>query len=421
MQEIELESKLSVDPASSQRGININNNNPNSSTITATRKNKYSARRSTVFDKGAMSLSQEQRQYIVAINKRNYDNNFYLNNIDQSIAYVIPYKYKCSAMMFLLLGIPYIIAKVSNKKFAEIRGVPCPVKEAEFYLIIDEYGNYHICEFSKKMLDAQYSLKTDNKGEVKSSESITTLYSNIEFKQTKEEYHVITYEYNQYFCYEKNRRRNSNNEYINGAYIFEAPVFSFRKAQNSQIYKTFFNQYLTGDDIYFQQSIYGVNKLTLKTLNFCTILLSQFKQFFFVYPLFAIALWIYEEYLFYIVIITGFIVTLIFTTYQKYLNKKSIIDFSLKKEKKITLVKGKGKEENDVNYEDLVPGQIIKVKEEDVLPCDCLLLEGFCSVIESTLTGESSSVMKYRLQNSDKMFNYSENSKSFCDIRTPRK
>jgi hypothetical protein len=52
--------------------------------------------------------------------------------------------------MFLLLGIPYIITRFSNKKLIEWRGEPCNFQEAKFYLIIDGYGNYHICNFTKK-------------------------------------------------------------------------------------------------------------------------------------------------------------------------------------------------------------------------------------------------------------------------------
>lgn len=407
MQEIELEERFSSERASKRR---LTGNSGDEG-----KKKSSTKRRSTIFDKAYLSLTLEQRKYRVNIIKRNYDNNFYLNNIDQSIAFVVPYKYKCSIWMFLLLGIPYIIAMCSNKKFAELRGIPCRVKEAEFYLIIDEFGNFHICHFEKKSFSSQTSLTANDNGEITSTESITTFFSNIEFTPTKEEYHVITYEYNHYFCHEKpnGKKQSSNTDYINDNYYFESPVFSFKSAQNSTIYKTFLKRYLTDEEIEFQRRIYGPNKLTLKTLNYFTILLGQFRNFFFIYPIPAIALWIYEQYLFYIVILVAFLVILFFTSYQKYLNKKSIIDFSLKKEKTITLVRGKGKISKGLNYEELVPGQIIKITEGEVLPCDCLLLEGFCSVIESTLTGESSSVMKYRLQNNDKTFSYTENSKSF--------
>ena len=95
------------------------------------------------------------------------------------------------------------------------------------------------------------------------------------------------------------------------------------------------------------------------------------------------------------------------------------MDFSLNKQEKILVYEGPQKSSRLIEYENLVPGQIIKVKEDDVLPCDCLLLDGFCSCIESSLTGESSSIMKYKLPKNSATFNYSENQKSylFCGTK----
>jgi cation-transporting ATPase 13A3/4/5 len=47
----------------------------------------------------------------------------------------------------------------------------------------------------------------------------------------------------------------------------------------------------------------------------------------------------------------------------------------------------------------LVPGDIIKVPETIVLPCDLLVLQGSCIVNEAILTGESIPVMKSPLPN----------------------
>ena len=94
MQEIELEEKFSSERASKRR---LTGNSGDEG-----KKKSSTKRRSTIFDKAYLSLTLEQRKFRVNIIKRNYDNNFYLNNIDQSIAFVIPYKYKCSIWMFLL-------------------------------------------------------------------------------------------------------------------------------------------------------------------------------------------------------------------------------------------------------------------------------------------------------------------------------
>ena len=127
------------------------------------------------FDLSNINLTNEQRKFSIEINKRSFENNFYINNIDQSISYVIPYKNICPITMFLFLGIPFIISLFSNKKYVEYRGKPCQFSEADFYLIIDGYGNYHICKYEKKYFDVHsnfYVLKRFKK-------NISTLFSNI--------------------------------------------------------------------------------------------------------------------------------------------------------------------------------------------------------------------------------------------------
>ena len=153
------------------------------------------------YDNNKLLLTQQQRLFLVNIIKRNYDNNIYLNNTDQSISFVIPYKYKCPLFMFLLLGIPFIITKFSNKKLIEWRGEPCSFHEANFYLIIDGYGNYHICNFTKKYFNIHFKTCNQLRG-FRTKKHIPTLFSSIDFKE-KEEYHEIIYVYNKYYCYKK--------------------------------------------------------------------------------------------------------------------------------------------------------------------------------------------------------------------------
>ena len=412
------------------------------------------------YDKSRIILTPQQKQYKVNIIKRNYNNNIYLNNIDQSISFVIPYKYKCSIYMFLLLGIPYIITKFSNRKLIEWRGEPCSVKDANFYLIVDGYGNYHICNFTRKHFNTSFSAENRIKGY--DNKYISTLFSSIELSE-KEEYHEIFYVYNKYYCYRKaeimdsnnnNIKRNLNeafddvknknivktsnssnemsndsfhnlnnhlnrNIYQNKDYYFESPVFNLACTTNKNIYNIFNNYYLKQKEIKFQLSIYGQNKLVLKVINYLTIIIEKLLNFVTIYVLCVIIFFWYENYFFFIFILILSVILIIITTYQKYLNKKKVVDFSLNKQEKITLYEGPQKPTRLIEYENLVPGQIIKIKEEDVLPCDCLLLDGFCSCIESSLTGESSSIMKYKLPKNSAIFNYSENQKSylFCGTK----
>ena len=466
--EIELSSKGSNSPSKSihnkrkSRTLYKYNkyNDKNSDYLILENKRKLSRlTKKTYYDKSRINLTPQQKQYKVNIIKRNYNNNIYLNNIDQSISFVIPYKYKCSIYMFLLLGIPYIITKFSNRKLIEWRGEPCRVKDANFYLIVDGYGNYHICNFTKKHFNTRFNAENRLKGY--DNKYISTLFSSIELSE-KEEYHEIFYVYNKYYCYRKgeiinnnNTRKNLNevfddmknknnnnikssnsdvevsndnsarnmsyhsNRFYNRNYYFESPVFNLSCTTNKNIYNIFNNYYLKQKEIKFQLNIYGQNKLVLKVINYLTIILEKLLSFVTIYILCVIIFFWYENYFFFIFILILSVILIIITTYQKYLNKKKVVDFSLNKQEKITVYEGPQKPSRLIEYENLVPGQIIKIKEEDVLPCDCLLLDGFCSCIESSLTGESSSIMKYKLPKNSATFNYSENQKSylFCGTK----
>jgi cation-transporting ATPase 13A3/4/5 len=54
-----------------------------------------------------------------------------------------------------------------------------------------------------------------------------------------------------------------------------------------------------------------------------------------------------------------------------------------------------------VGSEELLPGDVIKVPENILFPCDFILLSGSVIVNEAILTGESIPVMKSSLLNSD--------------------
>ena len=396
----------------------------------------------TYYDKSKINLTPEQKQYRVNIIKRNLNNNIYINNIDQSIYFVIPYKYKCSIYMFIFLGIPYLITKCSNRKLIEWRSEPCKVSEADFYLIIDGYGNYHISKFTRKSFNPNFNAENRIKGY--DNKYISTLFSSISIYNNIE-YHEIFYVYNKYYCYKKSKEKDdikknlneifeeekdnnlnsiSNKTFkqsnrLNKDYYFESQIFDMSFTSNDNIYNIFNNNFMKQKEIQFQQDVYGPNKLILKNINFFKILFEKLLSFVTIYILFIIVFYWFENYYFFICILVLSVILLMITTYQKYLNQKKVVDFSINKQEKISIYEGPKNPPRLIDYENLVPGQIIKVKEKDILPCDCLLLEGFCSVIESSLTGESSSIMKYKLPKNSSNFIYSENMKSylFCGTK----
>lgn len=70
----------------------------------------------------------------------------------------------------------------------------------------------------------------------------------------------------------------------------------------------------------------------------------------------------------------------------------------------------------------LVPGDIMVVPNEQILPCDMILIEGSCVVNESMLTGESIPIVKSCITDSQEIYDPSDklNSQShtlFCGTK----
>lgn len=61
---------------------------------------------------------------------------------------------------------------------------------------------------------------------------------------------------------------------------------------------------------------------------------------------------------------------------------------------------------------DLLPGDLIEIPENSVMPCDIIILNGSCIMNECMLTGESIPVLKSSLPYNNLMFSPMEDNKS---------
>ena len=61
---------------------------------------------------------------------------------------------------------------------------------------------------------------------------------------------------------------------------------------------------------------------------------------------------------------------------------------------------------------DLLPGDLIEIPENSIMPCDIIILNGSCIMNECMLTGESIPVLKNSLPYNNLMFSPTEDNKS---------
>lgn len=109
-------------------------------------------------------------------------------------------------------------------------------------------------------------------------------------------------------------------------------------------------------------------------------------------------LWYFDGYRYYaaciLIISVMSVVTSLLETMKNLKNIRSMAHYSCP-----IRVMRSGDEDSLINIEstELVPGDIIEIPENCILPCDITLFTGSCIVNESMLTGESIPVIKNAL------------------------
>ena len=116
--------------------------------------------------------------------------------------------------------------------------------------------------------------------------------------------------------------------------------------------------------------------------------------------------------LLYLLAISILIIKLIFK-YIKFIKKlgkdrslDGLIEYKVKRK---YLKEQKTKGYNKVKNIDLVPGDILSLNEGEIIPCDCILLDGECILSESKLIGKVDTTIKSPLRSDNDYFNYKKN------------
>ena len=330
----------------------------------------------------------------IKVKKRTNENYTHIVNIDSKIVSVTTWrKSKMKFRLYLILnfftlGLLHIISLFIPKLYLKIYCNQSLPTNSDFFLIEDVYNNFTLCKtIYKKSSNAKMSNNNDHNND-KNNDNITILF---EYKSTKYKFDITT---------------NSI-----------CPVyFNLSLYSNKTIIDSLMDGINTPEKYNRSIDTYGKNIMNMNImLIYQNLIRKDLPNCAVVF--FSGALCLYCNFtefgcLLYLLAISILIIKLIFK-YIKFIKKlgkdrslDGLIEYKVKR-KYIKEQKTKGY--NKVKNIDLVPGDILSLNEGEIIPCDCILLDGECILSESKLIGKVDTTIKSPLRSDNDYFNYKKN------------
>ena len=409
-------------------------------------------------------MIKEVGLYSRLISKRNTTHD---NLVDMSIEKITLWKKDkkkriCELILyFISFGIVFILEYFFPKLSLKLRCYPAYIDDADYVEIINKRGKSKLIKlyaefFGNKEIEMQNLdikdntkddenendlINNDDKEEEENEDVEDSMYKKINKKEKKDEvmYDIdIDYERkrlleedekfdvenNRYLIQKKHLKCDKYFFYLNNKYQYEENECLF-------VPNTFFiNRYTIEEIIKMKNGIpnssiisklsnkYGPNKIQIKNQGIIKSILKEASNIYNIYVLFCIIIWLFMGYYFSIIIVLIIsIIQIIISTKNKLDNIHSLSG----EENKKSIVIRQG-QEVQIESENIIPGDIVILKPDEnngdiYIPCDGIILEGFCTVNESDLTGENTLVLKKEINinasNKNEFFDYLKYKNSF--------
>lgn len=156
--------------------------------------------------------------------------------------------------------------------------------------------------------------------------------------------------------------------------------------------------------------IYGKNDIEIQVKNIFILFFEEVLTPFYFFQIFSIIIWLIE--LYWIYALALFITSLISASISLYQTRKNLMNLKEMSRNKCTVCRITNGKRDFVTSTELIPGDMIEIDKNMVLPCDTILISGQCVMNESMLTGESIPVIKSELSNDEKTFSPTDNRSS---------
>jgi len=202
-----------------------------------------------------------------------------------------------------------------------------------------------------------------------------------------------------------------NYKFFRYIYISSLDSFQSLKYKLNTTYRSIHSkctQGLYNSDIEIQRKIFGECDIKLKIGSYFKFLYEELEDPFYLFDLFSIILWYIDEYELYATIITITTIFSLMTNAFEERRNQLLIQKLAKYSCSIKVVRKNDdgtKYKKIVSSKELVPGDLFELPEENqLMPCDAILLSGTVYMNEVMLTGENTPIIKNAIPNSKEMF-----------------